>query len=171
MATLIIAPSCAGKTTYLNRHFGSPFRPANPVVDGDFIVANGPGWPAAHRWWDDPVIGPLQQRASWRAILTHCVIWPRTVVLFNMDTGFIDLSAGTALLFGLAILAAVPPDDTLMRNARARATTGNTSQPSDEATVIAGARHVERWAMDHKVPLFSSIDAAVDHARTTGAVR
>jgi len=135
-STLILAPSLAGKTTWVRS------QPAAYVVDGDTVISQRGGWPEDSSWWRKPGAASVHRKHA--AILGNYARNTGRVVAFNGDPSFLYEA------FKIVIIV-VPPLATLLERIARREVKGGFPNPD---AVRENVRVILRLARMARLPIF-----------------
>jgi len=158
-ATIVLAPSSAGKSFYVSEH-------PDIAVDGDEIIRDTIGWPKQPRWWEDLALRARVDRANAEQLLLYSEQHQEgPLIFFNGSPDSIGRVNVLAVV--------VPPRADLKRNAEAKRQEQlkgrKRGQPTDLETLEPNWRRMAKWAAETQTPLLSTFDAAVDLHRKTVA--
>jgi hypothetical protein len=161
---LILAPSAAGKSTYIQ----TLGRGLN-IIDGDDVINDTIGWPKEERWWE--VLSPQAKKVFRQKVYVelerYLLANPTAIVLFNDSS---DEYKDADFVKGVVI-----PDIqshrmyAQRRVAKEIALAGPDAPmpqgPSDMEQLISNRLDLEEYAITNDVPMFTNFTGAIDAIR------
>lgn len=152
---LILAPSGSGKSHYVK----SPEAKGrgNKIVDGDKLVT----WPKQHRWWEKPKLKERVHESTTSEIAKYIRENPDHVVLWNGDVSLLVRKVRGP------IIAVLPGDKELERNARARTETQRKLgklgvQPNTLKELIGGRNRLKALTQVYHIPTARDFQTAIE---------
>ncbi len=157
---IILAPTCAGKTTYINTHKNDKFNGSTGwLADGDDIITKTVGWSKEKNWWLGKNAKDIHIK-QWLAIINTILKHPDLIVLVN--GGHYDELNILANKYNIPVITIWLSDDVLTAHTNSRKKSNNFFKP-DALVSIASRDDISNAASSFEWKTFNSFDKAIKY--------